>query len=312
LQNFPQSDEEVRAIADELWGGDGLGYVIANKSVRDVLMTDQLSPDFNYDERAGSLDFIHRTTGDAEIYFVVNRNDREDRVNCTFRVRDKQPEIWDPVHGTMREVGSFASAASGTSLTLKLVPHESCFVIFRKPAVSSASTDNRASRNDLAWSAEQPLDGQWTVLFDPQWGGPATTELAGLTDWIQNRDERIRYYSGKATYRKSFDLTKPLLAGKRLLLDLGAVKNIAAVRLNGVDLGVVWTAPWQVEMSRAVKASGNSLEIDVVNLWPNRLIGDKYLPAAKRFTRTNIPLKDDARLLPSGLMGPVVILSSTP
>jgi len=312
LKDYPQCDEEVRSIADELWGGSGPGQVIWGKSVRDVLAADRLSPDFNYDERTGSLDFIHRTTGDAEIYFVVNRNDREDRANCTFRVKGKQPERWDPIHGTMYELASFTPVAEGTTVALKLAPHESCFVVFRKPVETSVSTETRSSRNDPTWSAAQSLEGPWTVQFDARWGGPATTVFAGLTDWIQSRDERIRYYSGKATYRKSFDLTKPILAGQRVLLDLGTVKNIAAVRLNGVDLGVVWTAPWQVEISRALKLTGNALEIDVVNLWPNRLIGDKYLPAAKRFTRTNIALKDDARLLPSGLLGPVIILRSVP
>lgn len=126
------------------------------------------------------------------------------------------------------------------------------------------------------------------------------------------RQVSIRYYSGTATYRKRFDLLSERSPNQKLFLDLGRVKNLAAVRLNGVDLGVVWTAPWQVEITHAVKPSANVLEIEVVNLWPNRLLGDVALPEGKRFTRTNIPLKKDARLLSSGLLGPVTILSATP
>jgi hypothetical protein len=97
--------------------------------------------------------------------------------------------------------------------------------------------------------------------------------------------------------------------GRRLHLDLGKVKNVAQVRLNGKDLGVVWTAPWQVEITDAVKPAGNLLEIDVVNLWPNRLIGDAALPPEKRLTTTNVTAyTKDSPLLPSGLLGPVTLL----
>ena len=152
------------------------------------------------------------------------------------------------------------------------------------------------------------LAGPWTVAFDPQWGGPAQIEFPRLADWSQHADERVRFYSGIATYRTRFTLAADALAeGHALSLDLGVVKNIARVRLNGVDLGVVWTAPWRVDLARAAKPGENALEIEVANLWPNRLIGDKDLPPGKRFTRTNIPLPAEAKLLPSGLLGPVVL-----
>ena len=110
-----------------------------------------------------------------------------------------------------------------------------------------------------------------------------------LEDWTKRSEEGIRYYSGIATYRRAFDLGDELpVEGARTYLDLGTVHHVAAIRLNGKDLGVVWTAPWRVEVTGMLRTSGNELEVDVANLWPNRLIGDARLPPEKRLTVTNV------------------------
>jgi hypothetical protein len=170
------------------------------------------------------------------------------------------------------------------------------------------------------------LTGPWTVTFDPKWGGPeAPVIFNDLTDWTDQSDLGIKYYSGKATYRKTFSYqlsvtSNQLSVGNTdhrslitdhspLSLSLGVVHNLAHVRLNGKDLGTVWCAPWQVDISKAVKPGSNDLEIDIINLWPNRLIGDGKLPPEKRLTQTNIDkfYKGEHKLLPSGLLGPVII-----
>lgn len=316
LSGGPQADAEVAAIGEEVWSaGDGQlrtenrfgkGRVYWGRPVRDVLTEDGIGPDFSYPAAEASLDFIHRATPDAEVYFVVNRRDSSDEVTCTFRVAGRVPERWDPVTGERRDLAAMSSDARGTSVQLRFAPRQSCFVVFRKPLQQPPPP--ASGRRDADWSSVSALAGPWKVRFDPKWGGPATTVFPSLVDWTLSRDEGIRYYSGAATYRITFDLPPDARPGSALALDLGGVKNMASVRLNGVELGVLWTAPWRVEITAAVKPAGNVLEIQVVNLWPNRLIGDKYLPAGKRFTRTNIPLKDDAALLPSGLLGPVVLL----
>jgi len=176
------------------------------------------------------------------------------------------------------------------------------------------------------------LEGSWTVAFDTAWGGPKKVDFETLVDWTTRPEEGIRYYSGIATYSKIFDLPKSSspLKESELYLNLGMVKNMAHVRLNGKDLGVVWTSPWQVNISDAVKKKGNKLEIDVANLWANRLIGDESLPddgikdnkwpdwllngtprtsGRYTFTTHRFYKKDDA-LMESGLMGPVSILES--
>lgn len=320
LKNYPQCDRELRAIAAELWGdcdgtkiqeaATGRGRMVWGKSVREILLGDGIPPDFQYPADTASLDFIHRSTSDAEFYFVVNRSNQLARVACTFRIADRAVEIWNPVTGVMREVNEFTVTSNRTVVPLAFAPYQSLFVVFRKTATRRTPVVESVRQNFPDQSSLQTLTGPWEVQFDPRWGGPASTKFETLNDWIERQEDGIRYYSGTATYRKRFDLNLERLPDQRLILDLGQVKNLAAVRLNGVNLGVVWTAPWQVEITQAVKSSDNVLEIDVVNLWPNRLIGDATSPREKRFTRTNIPLKKNARLLSSGLLGPVTILSS--
>jgi hypothetical protein len=161
----------------------------------------------------------------------------------------------------------------------------------------------------IADGSPQTLSGPWEVSFDPKWGGPEKVIFDQLVDWTTRSEFGIRYYSGTAVYRKRFDLMRTPAKDARLLLDLGELHEVAAVRLNGRDLGVAWTKPARVELTGGLKATGNELEIIVVNLWPNRLIGDEGLPKESRLTETNIhKFNASTPLLPSGLLGPVRVL----
>jgi hypothetical protein len=221
-------------------------------------------------------------------------------------VSGKQPELWDAVSGTMRPAMAFRQENGCTIVPLELAPYGSCFVVFRK-AIAAAAAGTLA-RNDPAWDDPHAIDGAWQVSFDPKWGGPEKPVVFNdLSDWTDQSDHGIKYYSGRAVYRKTFDLPKDLPRDGRLRLNLGVVKSVAAVRLNGRNLGVVWTPPFSVDITAAVKPLANKLEIDVINLWPNRLVGDAALPPEKRYTRTNITTDRNTPLLESGLLGPVTL-----
>jgi hypothetical protein len=192
------------------------------------------------------------------------------------------------------------------------------FVVFRRALVG---TDRQASRpaNFLKLEPMQEITGPWTVQFDPQWFYP-TDGLSGdqaqglmvfdkLEDWTKRPEAAVQHFSGTATYRKTFQVSGFPSPVSKVYLDLGTVKETAKVKLNGKDLGVVWCAPWRVEITGAVKPGDNALEIEVVNLWPNRLIGDGKLPVEQQRTRTNIGTKKSAPLT-SGLLGPVRLLIS--
>ena len=304
------------ALAARLWAkepGDnpvGTGWVIAGKTPSDVLREISIPPDFACTglSSGGDLDWIHRRTSDADIYFVASRWDPKEPVACTFRVSGKQPELWNPVTGEIRAAGAFTQKDGCTTVPLEFNPRESIFVVFRQPIAPNASGMAASNYPKIASQAE--LAGAWEVSFDPKWGGPDHAVFNSLVDWTKRPEDGIKFYSGTAVYRKKFNLGVLPAAGQKILLDLGEVHEEAVVKLNGTDLGVVWTRPARVDISAAAHAGENDLEISVVNLWPNRLIGDAALPAEKRFTETNIrKFVASTPLLPSGLLGPVTVLT---
>ena len=154
------------------------------------------------------------------------------------------------------------------------------------------------------------------MQFDPKWSGLTNAVVfAQLEDWSKRAEEGIKYYSGKATYRKTFDLSalpneKTTWQKCKIYLDLASVSVMAGVRLNDRDLGIVWCAPWRVAVpADLLKEKGNRLEVTVANLWSNRLIGDSALPVEKRLAwTTHNPFKAGAELQPSGLFGPVKLM----
>jgi len=156
----------------------------------------------------------------------------------------------------------------------------------------------------------QALTGPWEVRFTPGWHAPQQISFEELISWPQHPHEGIKHYSGKALYRKTFHLTKPPAAhpDSRLILDLGAVRDMATVRVNGRELGTLWLAPWRVDITDTVQTSVNTLEVEVVNTWNNRLVGDAALPEAQRRTTLLAPtVKKGGPLLPAGLLGPVTL-----
>jgi hypothetical protein len=283
-----QDDGELKRIADQLWDSGR----IQPRTARQALAALDVAPDVE-----GIADWIHRRRGEAEIYFLSNQRSRSFHGDCIFRVRGKQPEFWDAVTGAHRAAAAFTAVGGRTSVPVELPPYGSLFVVFRKPV-----TGNGAGVNFERFTTVGELTGPWTVAFDPKRGGPPSIEFAELIDWTKRPEDGIQSYSGTATYRKTFDA--PKVTG-RLLLDLGNLAMLAEVRLNGRNLGVVWFPPFRVDITSAVKPTGNVLEVDVVNTWYNRLVRDLTLPESQRLTRTNIRLKPGAKPDASGLLGPV-------
>jgi hypothetical protein len=356
LTAYPECDREIQRVSAELWGNCdgtrvtqhacGTGNVIWRKdamagrghfdpygdynAVADVLLNQGVVPDF--EEPTGSLRYTHRTTGDEEFYFVANTNNSHIKTECRFRVTGKEPELWDPVSGRIRECANREYAGGRTALTLSLAPQQSTFVVFHgKPGTRRTAKPPVGERREA-----MELKGPWVVSFDPKRGGPARVEFKNLSDWSTRPEPEIRYFSGIALYGMEFDTRDLGIHGReRLVLDLGVVKCLARVRLNGKDLGVVWCAPWQVELGKTLRPGKNRLEIEVANLWPNRLIGDEQFPAdcdynpdgalarwpewlldrAPRPSRDRLTFatwrlfRKDSPLLPSGLLGPVTILA---
>jgi hypothetical protein len=229
------------------------------------------------------------------------------------------------VTGEQRPLTQFEQADGLTTIPMDFAAHQSFFVVFDAKGEVPAA---KAEKNFPELKPLQDLSGSWEVAFDPKWGGPEKVTFDTLQDWTTRPETGIKYYSGIATYRKSVNVAQAPKG--RTYLDLGVVNDMARVRLNGKDLGVVWCAPWRIEVSSALKAGDNTLEIEVVNRWANRLIGDKQ-PAdanvrtverppgflggqpikAGRYTYcTHDPYNAQSPLVSSGLLGPVTLMHS--
>jgi alpha-L-rhamnosidase len=220
-----------------------------------------------------TLKSIHRRADGADVYFVANVARVGGEAWCSFAVAGRQPEFWDAVTGSMRDLPQFEERAGRTLIPLIFAPAQSCFVVFRKPGAAK-----RSGGNFPVLKPAVEIDGGWDVTFDPEWGGPEkSVKFDALDDWTKRAEPGIKYYSGTATYRKTFDV--PTLRSQTVVLSLGTVQHIARVRVNDHDLGVAWCAPWSVSVPPGVlRETGNRLAIEVTNTWANRLIGDEQEP----------------------------------
>ncbi|MDR2137944.1 MAG: glycoside hydrolase family 2 [Tannerella sp.] len=310
LARYPQADAEVAALAGELWGAGnekvrtvGKGRVFADgQSISDVFAVLQIAPDFSpANDPESPVLFIHRTLPEGDIYFVSNQSDRTVTFHPEFRVAGKAPEWWNPATGEIRRLPAFHSTQVTTALPLELQPFESGFVIFRAKG-SPAEKENFPEKEVLL-----TLATPWQVTFEPGKRGPEEPVIfSTLEDWSTSSDTAVRYFSGTAVYRTGFTLET--LPEKTCYIDLGKVMVMAKVRLNGQPAGGVWTMPYRVNVTGILQEGENLLEVEVVNNWMNRLIGDQRLPEKERKTWVNVnPWKADSPLQLSGLLGPVEI-----
>ena len=376
LKNYAEKDELIKQIADKLWGACdgktitenqyGKGKVIWGKNLKQVMLERGIGPDFSFTSNSdqANLDFIHRRTSSADIYFVSNTRNECEIIEGIFRVKDKIPEIWDPETGTIQKAALFDVNGEETRIPMKLLPHGSVFVVFREqdeqPHFISAAfdekqifpvsgmdlesemytdllnegneisliagkegqyalTDNDGNRNVIE-TGDIPMPfnitGDWQLDFPSGWGAPDHIVIPELISWTDSDLEGVKYFSGIATYYKKFDIPRENIGEEMIiLLDLGKVREIVEIYLNGEKMGILWKPPYQIDITRVAQAGENSLTLEIANTWSNRLTGDGLLPEGERYTKTNITgpnfqnntLWKDAPLLESGLIGPVSI-----
>lgn len=300
--NADKADYELAQIMAGLWPvkGDqrqvGAGMVFTKFA---GLVKFGLTADFQQ-SGLSKLEWIHRREAQTDFYFVSSQEAAPVVEDLTFRVAGKVPELWNPVTGERRRLTRWSAGETTTKVRVSFQPYGSWFVVFRESGVSAGPL----ALEDPTFTECLSLDGKWAVGFDPKWGGPEKVQFDSLQDWTTRPEPEIRFYSGTATYRYEFDAPE---GGQ--FLDLGVVRELAEVTLNGKNLGVVWAPPFRVNVAGCLKPKGNKLEVRVTNFWPNRLIGDQALPGEKRLTKTNIrAFRADSKLMPSGLLGPVKIL----
>ncbi len=261
---------------------------------------------------------IHRKIDGAEFYFVANSNSQPVIAECAFGVAAKQPELWHPDTGRIENPAIWHEQDGRTVVPLKFDSCGSIFVVFDKassganPVITVTRDGNVDSSAEISFGPNGKLEllvsepgiyglktasgksvkveikdlpkpvqvtGKWELRFPPNSGAPERITLDKLISWPDHSDPGVKYFSGAATYGKTIQIPPEWIAGhRRLYLDLGKVQVIAEVKLNGQSLGTLWKPPFRADITDVARAGENQLEVQVVNLWPNRLVGDEQLP----------------------------------
>jgi len=329
LKNYPACDEEVKAIADKLWGkadgqtilsnNYGSGKVYWGKSVKEVLEEMNIAPDFQVkgiDNDHDEIDFIHRRTDSEDIYFVSNSSRSEQEITCVFRVdNNRLPELWDAETGLIQRELQYSKEEDGISIDLTMDPFASRFVIFRD---HSSGKNDEGLTYDLQYGLSKQtgedlidLSSNWKVEFDAEMGAPESYQFDKLTSWTDVDEKGINYYSGSANYSRGFTLSEETLSkGAQAYITFDDIQEMARVSVNGNDCGIVWTPPYKANITQHLKEGSNKITVRVINNWNNRIVGDLKNPDEKEYTKTNAKQKFTAEspLLVSGLIGKAEIL----
>lgn len=221
------------------------------------------------------LQWIHRRQGTTDIYFLSNPNDSAVTVNVSLPVADRVPELWFPDSGEWSEAETWTLNGGMATIRIDMVENEALFVLFRNYNADMSAPG--IGEKSPAKTRIIPVKGAWTLSFPEGWGAPASISMDNLVSWHEHPDSGVKYFSGTATYSKTVKLGK-VKPGKRYLLRLGDVKNLARVRVNGTEVAHLWKKPFEVDVTSHLNDGGNLLEVDVTNLWVNRMVGDEQYP----------------------------------
>jgi hypothetical protein len=277
----------------------GTGRVFCTADTRTVLHTLNLQPDF--EDTSSTLDYIHRRTPTTDIYFLRNPNPTPLDTTAKFRVTHRQANLWNPLDGSVTPASDVTSDATQTTLPIHLAPYGSFFVLFTPgtPVPTLTNPTTPSTKIDLPAT-------HWTITYQPNRGAPTTPQpLTAFQSWSDSPDPAIRFFSGTATYRTTVNLPNP---GPGSYLTLTDVHEICTVKINGHEAGTLWAHPYRLDITAALHPGQNTIELEVTNLWPNRIIGDAQPNTTKTYTQTNIrKYTAQSPLLPSGLTGPVTI-----
>ncbi|WP_421811371.1 glycosyl hydrolase [Flagellimonas sp.] len=312
LKNFPKNDHQVQKLAEKMWGSDtekvknyGKGTIVDGMELQKALDSLKIQKDVELGDDAPIL-WTHRNMPGMDIYFLTNQSDEEIAISPSFRVKGLKPQLWNAVTGEVRALNEFTEADNRTIVPLRFKPSQSWFLIFTNS--EEGNINPGYSKNFPEPNIVQPLENPWEVNFLNKNIGPEdTVEFLKLTDWSKIDRADIKYYSGTAVYSSTFNFKKSNDT-KDIYIDLGNVGVMATVRLNGEDLGTTWTVPYRLNASKSIRDGENLLEVEVVNVWRNRITGDRELQESERTTWLNIDnITSDEELVPSGLIGPVTI-----
>lgn len=310
LQENPAA---LKQVLQELYNLKGAkGKIIFTPYQAESFAAIGLQRDVHFNKNDQHFAWAHRrTTNGTDIYFIANQKEAKQDVEISFRSKAKNFMLFDPVTGTISSSVVIDNKNGVSRLRASFEPNQSLFFIFNDKEAASIKNLQSAETLAVAASAAKKslaISKPWQVQFDAAFGGPATpVAFNRLVSWTDNANDKIKYYSGTAVYKNSFVLDDNKINAP-VYISVDSIYNIATVKVNGIDCGTIWTFPYRLDISKAVKSGENAIEITVTNTWANRLIGDEKLPASERITWTTAPFRLEGKpLLPAGLVGEVKV-----
>jgi alpha-L-rhamnosidase/F5/8 type C domain len=313
--SMSDSDTEFQAIINDIWGKNPQ---LETQKFTEILRGSKVQEDVIIKNAQSKILYVHRKTSVEHIYWLSSRSENVNEAEISFRVSGAIPELWHPQTGKTERI-SYKIENGRTIIPLHFDSWEAYFIIFKdKASVLEYKKQNLTENQVLT------ITSPWTVKFQEGRGAPKEAKFNKLFSWSEvgnnaaeiqypksetsNTEGGIKYFSGTATYQNTFKL--PVLEkSATYIIDLGDVKNVAEVILNGKNVGTVWKQPFRLDIGNALKAGDNTLEIRVTNLWVNRLIGDAQPDVQQKITFTTMPFyRGKEPLLPSGLIGDVKIV----
>ncbi len=281
----------VAALVDRLWGGQGRGHVWTDRAA--ALRARGVVRDWDMPGVAdGTLGVVHRRIGGGELWFVANHGTAPVEGEMALRGTGRIPELWFADTGEIRPV-RYHMEKGRTFVPLSLAASEAVFVVFRRPARATAATVP-----EVRWTPALTVDGRWDVAFP----GIGTLQLLPGS-WTMVGSPALRHFSGTAVYSRGLEVPASLAGERRVMLDLGDVRDVARVRINGRDAGIAWKPPFRLDATGLLRPGLNRIEVEVANLWVNQLIG-AATGGPDDVYRRDAPLRD------SGLLGPVRLLTT--
>lgn len=300
------STNEYEDIVNKIWGKNttlegrnnyGKGLVLWGMSLDDALRQSAITADVEMktgNTKENKIYFAHRQLSDADIYFIANRKDSEEKNTFTFNSFGEEVQLWHPVTGERYALNIKSKTKEKTSVELYMNPRESFFIIITK------KEENLPFLNFKSVTDEEVITGSWNVFFSPEKGGPGNVVFDDLFDWTKSEVPGIKYYSGTAIYKKNINVH--LDNDKSIYLDIGNPNFVAQVFINSQDAGVIWCSPWSVDITKYLQEGNNQIEIHVANSLMNRMIYDASLPVNQRITYSYPSIvRPDDDLVASGL-----------
>lgn len=308
--SLSDNEAEFQAIVNEIWGKTQ-NSALETQNFVEILRGSNVQEDVIIKNASAKILYVHRSeignpkSEIADVYWLNNRSESANDAEISFRVTGKTPELWNTQTGKTEKV-AYQIKDGRTVLNLHFDSWEAYFIVFRRDVGRDVALQ-RLHTPPIEKSI-LTIEGSWKVNFQEGRGAPQTANFDKLASLTENTEGGIKYFSGTATYQNTFKLPK-LVKGGSYEIDLGDVKNIAEVLVNGKNVGTAWKKPFKLNITEGVKTGVNTIEIRVTNLWVNRLIGDAQPDVKTKITFTTMPFyRGQEPLLPSGLLGPVTVV----